>query len=173
MPLKDKVVLNKRYPNETPEEMEKRLAKQRIRAARYREKNKMKIKERGRQYYKNNRDQCVVACTKWRNENRERKQAMDRLYKKNNRGRQNAHCVRRRAAKLQRSPGWVTKEEKKAIEELYTEAERRTKATGIQHDVHHIYHLQGKTISGLHVLKNLAIMSKKAHQECHSRNSLL
>ena len=167
------VVLNKRYPNETPEEREKRLAKQRIRNTRYREKNKMKIKERGRQYYKNNRDQCLAARTKWRNENRERKQAMDRLYKKNNRGRQNAIGVRRRAAKLQRSPGWVTEEEKKAIANLFIEAERRTKATGIKHDVHHIYHLQGKTVSGLHVLDNLVIMTKKAHRECHSRNSFL
>ena len=159
-------MLNKQYPNETIEERKERLAKNRrkdvhkrkVESAEEREKRLVKARITNARWRKCRPEKARERNKRWRDKN-----LAQRLY--NN--------ARRRAAKLQRSPGWVTEEEKKAIANLFIEAERRTKATGIKHDVHHIYHLQGRTVSGLHVLDNLVIMTKKAHQECHSRNSLL
>ena len=178
------MIINKQYPNETPEEREERLAKRRERRQRatpeqrakrlegkraYREKNIERVREYERAYRVKNREKKLERQTKWRNENREKARERHRLYGKNNRGKRNALNAKRKAAKLERTPAWVTEEEQRAIANLFIEAHRRTRATGVMHHVHHIYELQGKTVSGLHVFENLVVMPEKAHYACHSR----
>ena len=58
----------------------------------------------------------------------------------------------RRVAKLRATPPWV---DHKAIAQVFAEAIRLTRETGIPHEVDHIVPLQGKTVSGLHVPWNL------------------
>jgi hypothetical protein len=70
----------------------------------------------------------------------------------------NARSAKRRAAKIKRTPKWLTKEHWKQIEWFYTEAARLTKENGILYTVDHIIPLQGKNVSGLHVPWNLQIM---------------
>ena len=209
------MIINKRYPNETPEHREKRLAKTRVRdrksakervqretpeeheerlakrRAQYREsrqretpeqrvkrlegrkawrgENKEISRKRWRAYYVKNKEKLRERTTKWQKENREQMRAYSTVYSKNNRGKRNAQCAKRRAAKLERTPAWLTEEELKAIANLFIEAHRRTRATGVTHHVHHIYELLGKTVSGLHVFENLVVMPEKAHYACHSR----
>ena len=207
------MIINKKYPNETPEEREERLAKTRVRdrkwwkersqretpeqrakrlerkratlrayyaknrekelkrTAKYRKENIEKERERKRIYRVKNREKVLEGAKKWRNENREKVRERHRLYGKNNRGKRNALNAKRNAAKLERTPAWVTEEEQRAIANLFIEAQRRTRATGVTHHVHHIYELQGKTVSGLHVFENLVIMPEKAHYACHSRRA--
>lgn len=59
------------------------------------------------------------------------------------------------------TPKWVTAEEKKAMRQLYIEAQRLTKLTGVRYVVDHDYPLQGETICGLHVLSNLKVMTQE------------
>lgn len=66
------------------------------------------------------------------------------------------HAAKRRTAKLQRTPTWADKD---AIQAIYAEADRMTRAIGIPHHVDHEIPLQGKLVSGLHVHNNLQILT--------------
>jgi hypothetical protein len=50
---------------------------------------------------------------------------------------------------------WLTNEQWDEMEDVYREAARLTRETGIKHHVDHIVPLRGKTVSGLHVPWNL------------------
>lgn len=63
----------------------------------------------------------------------------------------------RRAREAERSPEWRDRE---AIAEVYREAERITRETGIPHDVDHEIPLHGEAVSGLHVHNNLRVIPK-------------
>jgi 5-methylcytosine-specific restriction endonuclease McrA len=84
-------------------------------------------------------------------------------YKKRNRWRDNANRATRRARELQAMPAWLSAEHRAAIVELYREAARLTRATGIPHHIDHIYPLAGKLCSGLHVPWNLQILTAFAN----------
>lgn len=78
---------------------------------------------------------------------------------------QAANCRYRQAMKLLRTPSWLTKEERKQIADVYREARRLTKETGVKHVVDHIIPLRGKTVSGLHCLANLQILTEVENRE--------
>lgn len=63
----------------------------------------------------------------------------------------------RRARLDSRSPEW---RDKTAIAEIYREAERISRETGIPHDVDHEIPLHGDLVSGLHVHNNLRVIPK-------------
>lgn len=63
-----------------------------------------------------------------------------------------ARTAKYRAAKLLRTPVWLTEEESKRIEQFYINCPK-----GYQVD--HIYPLQGELVSGLHVLSNLQYLT--------------
>lgn len=67
------------------------------------------------------------------------------------------HTSKRKAAKLLRTPQWADHE---AIGQLYRKCYRLTYTTGIEHQVDHIYPLQGDRVSGLHVAENLRILTR-------------
>ena len=83
-----------------------------------------------------------------------------RAWRLANPGKANARTARRRAAKLNATPKWLTEEHWEQIESFYVDAARLTKETGIKHEVDHIEPLQGRDRSGLHVPWNLQIMTK-------------
>jgi hypothetical protein len=72
-----------------------------------------------------------------------------------------AKKARRRCAQLNRTPKWLTTQDKKAIKDIYDEAVAKTIATGILYHVDHIIPLQGKLVSGLHVPSNLQVITAK------------
>lgn len=67
----------------------------------------------------------------------------------------NAATARRRSAKMLRMPRWA---DATAIRQIYAAARALSRATGTQHHVDHIYPLQGRLVSGLHVAGNLQIL---------------
>jgi hypothetical protein len=73
----------------------------------------------------------------------------------------NADTAKRRAAKLQRTPLWLTQTHHKQIDRFYREAAEVSKLVGEFYHVDHIVPLQGKTVSGLHVPWNLQILPAK------------
>jgi hypothetical protein len=76
-----------------------------------------------------------------------------------------------RALRALRVPKWLTKKELFEIQKLYALAVEMTGITGIEHQVDHILPLRGKTVSGLHVLNNLQILSREANLRKYNKCS--
>jgi hypothetical protein len=81
-----------------------------------------------------------------------------RLWRKNNLGLVLADGAKRRAAKLKRTPKWLTPFDKLKIECLYQLASMRNRESDRKWHVDHIIPLQGAFVSGLHVPDNLRVI---------------
>ena len=114
-------------------------------------------KAAGRRYYERNKEIVKARATARPDEEKRRhklayKEANPELYKALTSVRKRRH----RSA----TPKWVTPEEKKAIRQLYLEAQRLTKITGERYVVDHIYPLISEQVCGLHTIRNLRIMTQ-------------
>lgn len=105
------------------------------------------------------------------NQEHKRKQAIKYYYKdvttsrakqlarqKNNLPMFAANAAKHRAAKMQRTPQWLTEDDHWMMEQTYEFAALRTKIFGFAWHVDHIVPLQGKKVSGLHVPWNLQVI---------------
>ena len=114
-------------------------------------------KAAGKRYYQKNREAIIARAAARPHEEvkgykQKYKDANPELYKALVSVRKRRH----RAA----TPKWVGAEEKKAIRQLYLEAQRLTKLTGERYVVDHIYPLISEEVCGLHALRNLRIMTQ-------------
>jgi len=134
----------------------------------YRKENPDKIKESSVIYRKNNKDKIAKKQQEWNNSNKNNISKYQKEYRKNNQGKRNAIRAKYRAAKIQRTPHWLTKEDLKQIELIYIKARQLTVDTGVKHHVDHIIPLQGENVSGLHVIQNLQIIT--ASENCSKGN---
>jgi hypothetical protein len=66
--------------------------------------------------------------------------------------------AKQRAGLLQRTPKWLTEDDKWIIKEAYSLAVLREKIFGFKWEVDHIIPLRGKTVSGLHVPTNFQVI---------------
>jgi hypothetical protein len=114
-----------------------------------------------------NRERSNAIKDKYRYANQEKVAAQIKRWSKNNPGKKAAQVRKRQAAKIQRTPSWLTKEQLREMQGFYIEAARLTKETGIPHEVDHIIPLQGKIVSGLHVPWNLRVTTMKINR-CNS-----
>ena len=76
------------------------------------------------------------------------------------------HARKRQALKMNRFPLWASEQ---AIKDIYAEAKRIERRTGIVQHVDHFYPLQGKTVCGLHVARNLRIIPASENQVKHNK----
>ena len=97
----------------------------------------------------------------YRKENPEYFKKANKKWKAKNPHKQLAYNGKRRAAKLLRTPKWLTSDDLFFIEEAYHLAKLRTETLSIQYHVDHILPLQGKKVSGLHVPNNLQVIPAK------------
>jgi hypothetical protein len=83
-----------------------------------------------------------------------------RRYKQTPHGKANtqANDAKRHAAKMHRTPAWLTPDDFWMIEQAYELAVLRTKLLGVQFHVDHVLPLQGQYVSGLHVPTNLQVI---------------
>jgi hypothetical protein len=121
-----------------------------------REKNLQKFLERERASYLRNKASALAKNAKWRESNGPRIAA---------------HAAKRRTAKSERTPLWLSVEQHEAILAFYIEAARVSETTGIPHHVDHIVPLRGKTVSGLHVPWNLQIISATENLKKSNRHA--
>lgn len=89
---------------------------------------------------------------------REKHLANKRIYRQANKGRIIALATARKKYIKQRTPIWVDADERWMIKEVYDLSAQRTKMTGFAWHVDHIIPLQGKTVSGLHIMANLQVI---------------
>ena len=127
--------------------------------------NAEKIKERRRAKYAENPDkERIVAkarSAEWRASNPDKVKAQNPLkkaYKQANPEKSAALLAKRRAAKLLRTPKWLTKDDFWMMEQAYDLARLRSEMFGFDWHVDHIAPLQGSEVSGLHVPWNLRVV---------------
>lgn len=114
-------------------------------------------KAAGKRYYAKNRN-AVIARAAARPAN-EVRQYKDKHKEKNPEYYKALTSVRKRRHRAA-TPKWVSADQKKAIRQLYLEAQRLTKLTGVRYVVDHIYPLISDEVCGLHTLNNLRIMTQ-------------
>lgn len=78
----------------------------------------------------------------------------------------NALIAKRTSAKKRAVPAWANKA---AIRAFYAEAARLTAATGVRHEVDHVFPLQGDLVCGLHWEKNLRIATRSENAKKKNR----
>ena len=89
-------------------------------------------------------------------------------WQKQNPAAANARTAKRRSAKLQRTPKWLTAEQQEQIKDIYKMAKELETVFSWKQHVDHIIPLQGKTVSGFHHPANLQILSAKMNAEKHN-----
>jgi len=97
----------------------------------------------------------------YREANKEQIRKNAKKWRELNKGKKNADTAKRFAAKMQRMPKWLTKEEKTRIACYYQVAAMRTRESGYEWHVDHIVPLRGENVSGLHVPWNLRVIPAK------------
>jgi len=84
--------------------------------------------------------------------------AAKKAYKRANPGKVRADTAKRRAAKMNRTPSWLSIDDHWLLEQAYDLAALRTRLFGFVWHVDHVLPLQGKHVSGLHVPTNLQVI---------------
>ena len=115
-------------------------------------------KAAGRRYYERNKEAVKARAAARPDEEKKRhklayKDANPELYK--------ALASVRKRRHRSATPIWVNAEEKKAIRQMYLEAQRLTKLTGERYVVDHIVPLINPDVCGMHVPWNLRIMTQE------------
>ena len=95
--------------------------------------------------------------------------AVNSTYRKENLDKHAAKETKRRAAKINRTPAWLTEDDHWMIEQAYELATLRTKMFGFNWEVDHVLPLQGKMISGLHVPINLQVIPAILNRQKNNR----
>ena len=108
-----------------------------------------------------NKERTAATAAAWAAANKERTAATAAAWAAANPAARAAMGAQRRAAKLQRTPKWLTKEDKATIKALYEQANFMSRVCGEKFHIDHIIPLQGKTVSGLHCPANLQIITAK------------
>ena len=127
--------------------------------AEYRAKNKEHISEQKKAWKLSNKDYVIQRDKCYAAENPEKHRAARAKWNKRNMHIKNALGAGRRTAKLNRTPAWVDSEELWLIKEAYNLATLRTKLFGFSWHVDHIIPLQGKKVSGLHIITNIQVIT--------------
>ena len=130
-----------------------------IRDKAWRTANLDKEKARGKRYRETHKKEWSQKTLEWQRKNKEAHFKSVKEYNQRYPERINALTAKRKAAKVQRTPKWLTKDHLAKIQSFYRHASLLTKQTGIQHHVDHIVPLRGKIVSGLHVPWNLKVIT--------------
>jgi 5-methylcytosine-specific restriction endonuclease McrA len=155
---KEKIsIKNKKWALENPDKM-------RIFSRKSYQKHKTSICESRKSYRITNSEKIAEIEKRYRDGNLEAVRAKNNKYRIENPEVFNAKSAKRRAAKIQRTPKWLSDEQLNLIKQFYIEAKILESVDGIKRHVDHIIPLQGKTVSGLHVPWNLQILTEQENR---------
>lgn len=113
-------------------------------------------------YYRDNLEHCKKIKAIWQQKNKEKISKKAALYKKENPGKIRANKAKYRAAKLLRTPKWLTKKHFDEMRKIYDFCPSGQV-------VDHIVPLRGVNVSGLHVPWNLQYLTNS--ENCSKKNS--
>jgi 5-methylcytosine-specific restriction endonuclease McrA len=126
--------------------------------------NNAKIRERKRKRREENPELMAAKRAVQTARRKDKHSVYEKAWRKANPGKTNAKTARRRAARRNAMPKWLTEGHHQEMIKFYDEAVRLTKETGIKHEVDHIVPLQGKDRSGLHVPWNLRVITQSENR---------
>jgi hypothetical protein len=109
-------------------------------------------------YRAENKEKIAASINAWRSENKPLLKEYVKRFKAKNPDVVRANTAKRRAARLQRTPSWLTEDDFWMISQAYELAELRTKIFGFTWHVDHVIPLQGRVVSGLHTPYNLQVV---------------
>ena len=124
----------------------------------WREKNIDKVKSQAKERRLANPEKDRAKSRKHYYAHKETELARQKKWRMANKGIVNAHTGNRKAARLQRTPKWLTEFDKLKIEAYYAIAAMLTRVNKEAWHVDHVLPLRGKTVSGLHVPNNLQLL---------------
>lgn len=127
--------------------------------------NKEKIAIKSKTYNNKHIEKRRITASTWNKNNPQRVADNNKTWNQLNSGKKNAASNKREAAKLQRTPKWLTIEDFKQIEAIYRLSSTIQKITGIEYNVDHIIPLQGETVSGFHIVSNLRIITAEENKK--------
>ena len=133
--------------------------------------NSERYRAYGKKYKQANKEIIAERNKKYVVENRETRTATMKAYRQTTKDVQAEYVRRRQAAKLQRTPAWLTEDDIWVMREAYKLAKLRTEMFGFSWHVDHILPLQGKEVSGLHVPENLQVIPWLDNLKKHNRVS--
>lgn len=124
----------------------------------YREANREETLRRTKEWQARNPERCRANRKAWYSANKERAFKQTREWRKTDQGRAYVRELRRlRRATFRRAcPAWASRRE---IKEVYLNAVRLTRETGIEHHVDHVVPLHSPLVCGLHVSWNLRVIT--------------
>lgn len=114
-----------------------------------------------REWQKANREILRQSCRNWRAKHPDRQAAAERSWRLRNPEKHRFYATNRRAAKLQRTPPWLTEKQLAEIEDFYHLAEALNQVCDEFYEVDHIVPMRGETVSGLHVPWNLQLLTMR------------
>lgn len=127
----------------------------------YRVKNKEKLLAKNKLYRESNKEKENARCRDYNKKNKAKLSVYQKYYQQRNKAKICAISSKRRAAKLNATPKWLTKEQLQEIEDFYEIAAAFKLYTGQEYQVDHIIPLQSNKVCGLHVPWNLQILTAK------------
>jgi len=135
-----------------------------IALSKWRKENPQQVKKHNNTQYALHSESLKARSRIFYEQNAEVLREKGRDYQKKNLHKFAANNAKRDAAKLQRTPAWLTEDDKWIMAQAYELAVLREKVVGGKWHVDHIVPLQGKVVSGLHVPNNLQILPAKLNR---------
>lgn len=132
--------------------------KYRANAKKYRESHPDRVAAQYRNWRVNNPDKVKKKNDAWQTANWDKYLNISSGWKKKNRAHVNAKAKQRKLSQSQRTPKWLTEQDLVDIKKFYVLADELTKAYGFPWHVDHIVPLNGRNVSGLHVVTNLQVI---------------
>jgi len=114
-------------------------------------------KAAGKRYYERNKElvKAKAAARPIEEQNKFKK-----AHRLNNPEYYKVMCNARRRRHREATPAWLTKQQREDIKQLYVQAQKLTKLTGVRYEVDHIIPLTNDSVCGLHVPWNLQVIPK-------------
>lgn len=122
--------------------------------------NRCKMEATRKTYTSSRRVEYAEYAREWRKRNLKACKRRAKRWRQANPDKTRESNARRRSARLQRAPPWLSLEHRLQIKRIYAEAVKQSKETGTRYEVDHIVPLRGTNVSGLHVPWNLQIITR-------------
>lgn len=136
-----------------------------LRCKRFQENNKEKHVEYWAKSYSKHAKKKRAYAKAYRESNVEKIKEASKSYKQKNRPKLSRLQIEREQKIKQACPSWVTKEDKKWMDEIYKASKQIKDQYGVDTAVDHIIPIKGKTVCGLHVPWNLRVVTRSYNSQ--------